>query len=51
MRKLLVVLFLLSLTLGAQQLEPGYLKEMQWRCIGPFRGGRDMPKIMRGPFV
>jgi photosystem II stability/assembly factor-like uncharacterized protein len=40
MRRLLVVLFLLSLTLSAQQLEPGYLKEMQWRCIGPFRGGR-----------
>jgi photosystem II stability/assembly factor-like uncharacterized protein len=29
-----------AVSLSAQQLDPKFYSEMQWRCIGPFRGGR-----------
>jgi photosystem II stability/assembly factor-like uncharacterized protein len=34
------VITLLSTALEAQQFPPSLYQEMQWRCIGPFRGGR-----------
>ncbi len=34
------VLFLLAGVAGAQQLTPELFKELHWRNVGPFRGGR-----------
>jgi photosystem II stability/assembly factor-like uncharacterized protein len=33
-------LFVLSVTLAAQQYDPAMYQELHWRMIGPFRGGR-----------
>jgi hypothetical protein len=34
------VLMLLTPSAEAQRFDPGLFREMQWRHIGPFRGGR-----------
>jgi Sortilin, neurotensin receptor 3, len=41
-RRLLTVLWLSHCLVsgGRAQIDPGYLSEMRWRLIGPFRGGR-----------
>jgi len=45
MRKITVaVLFFISSTTLAQ-VDPGYFNSMQWRCIGPHRGGRTVGAV------
>ena len=43
-RKYLVTLFAaliyLTVAAAAQQYDPGMMKGMKWRLVGPFRGGR-----------
>jgi len=39
-RRLLLLLFLVSVGVRAQQLPADLFREMHWRSIGPFRGGR-----------
>jgi photosystem II stability/assembly factor-like uncharacterized protein len=39
-RNLALVLLTLCGISAAQQFDPKLYQEMQWRCIGPFRGGR-----------
>ena len=44
----LFVLFPLTLipaSLSAQQLSPEFLRGLQWRLIGPHRGGRDFSRL------
>ncbi len=42
-KRAVITLILSSLfyyILSAQQYDPSYYNSMQWRCIGPYRGGR-----------
>src|SRR5229473_1115288 len=44
--KKLACLILLTLSLPlAAQIDPGWYKEMRWRMIGPFRGGRTVAAV------
>ncbi|HSY49367.1 MAG TPA: glycoside hydrolase [Thermoanaerobaculia bacterium] len=45
MKKLACLLLLLLALPLAAQLDPGAYKEMRWRMIGPFRGGRTVAAV------
>src|SRR5579863_4335381 len=40
MNRIFIVVCLAAATIAAQNVDPGLLKTMRWRSIGPFRGGR-----------
>ena len=40
MRKFLFLIFLLIVQPSFSQIDPSFFSAMQWRSIGPFRGGR-----------
>lgn len=46
MKKFLVFVVLsVSIDLSAQTIDPSYYNSMQWRCIGPHRGGRTVGAV------
>jgi photosystem II stability/assembly factor-like uncharacterized protein len=45
MKRFLAALLLFTTTVVAQQFDPALYREMRWRMIGPFRGGRTVPMV------
>ena len=45
MRKIFVAALLIASSHLSAQVDPSYFKSMQWRCIGPHRGGRTVGAV------